>query len=157
MSKTLVTYFSASGVTRNVAENIAKFVEGDLFEIEPKEKYTREDLDWKNKKSRSSVEMQNREYRPEIKEKSIDISNYDIILIGFPIWWGVAPTVVNTFLESRDFSGKTLIPFCTSGGSGMAYCENDLRRTYPNYTWKEGKRLIGNEDRDFIEEWIRNS
>ncbi len=157
MSKTLVTYFSASGVTRNVAENIAKVVEGDLFEIEPKEKYTREDLDWKNKKSRSSVEMQNREYRPEIKEKSIDISNYDIILIGFPIWWGVAPTVVNTFLESRDFSGKTLIPFCTSGGSGMAYCENDLRRTYPNYTWKEGKRLIGNEDRDFIEEWIRNS
>ena len=157
MSKTLVTYFSASGVTKNVAENIAKFVEGDLFEIEPKEKYTREDLDWKNKKSRSSVEMQNREYRPEIKEKSIDISNYDIILIGFPIWWGVAPTVVNTFLESRDFSGKTLIPFCTSGGSGMAYCENDLRRTYPNYTWKEGKRLIGNEDRDFIEEWIRNS
>ena len=157
MSKILVSYFSASGVTRNVAENIAKFVEGDLFEIEPKEKYTREDLDWKNKKSRSSVEMQNREYRPEIKEKSIDISNYDIILIGFPIWWGVAPTVVNTFLESRDFSGKTLIPFCTSGGSGMAYCENDLRRTYPNYTWKEGKRLIGNEDRDFIEEWIRNS
>ena len=157
MSKTLVTYFSASGVTRNVAENIAKVVEGDLFEIEPKEKYTREDLDWRNKKSRSSVEMQNREYRPEIKEKSIDISNYDIILIGFPIWWGVAPTVVNTFLESRDFSGKTLIPFCTSGGSGMAYCENDLRRTYPNYTWKEGKRLIGNEDRDFIEEWIRNS
>lgn len=157
MSKTLVTYFSASGVTKNVADNIAKVVEGDLFEIEPKEKYTREDLDWRNKKSRSSVEMQNREYRPEIKEKSIDISNYDIILIGFPIWWGVAPTVVNTFLESRDFSGKTLIPFCTSGGSGMAYCENDLRRTYPNYTWKEGKRLIGNEDRDFIEEWIRNS
>lgn len=157
MSKTLVTYFSASGVTRNVAENIAKFVEGDLFEIEPKEKYTREDLDWKNKKSRSSVEMQNREYRPEIKEKSIDISNYDIILVGFPIWWGVAPTVVNTFLESKDFSDKTLIPFCTSGGSGMAYCENDLRKTYPNYTWKEGKRLIGNEDRDFIEEWIRNS
>lgn len=157
MSKILVTYFSASGVTKNVADNIAKVVEGDLFEIEPKEKYTREDLDWRNKKSRSSVEMQNREYRPEIKEKSIDISNYDIILIGFPIWWGVAPTVVNTFLESRDFSGKTLIPFCTSGGSGMAYCENDLRRTYPNYTWKEGKRLIGNEDRDFIEEWIRNS
>lgn len=157
MSKILVAYFSASGVTKNVAENIAKVVEGDLFEIEPKEKYTREDLDWRNKKSRSSVEMQNREYRPEIKEKSIDISNYDIILVGFPIWWGVAPTVVNTFLESKDFSGKTLIPFCTSGGSGMAYCENDLRRTYPNYTWKEGKRLIGNEDRDFIEEWIRNS
>ena len=157
MSKILVSYFSASGVTRNVAENIAKFVEGDLFEIEPKEKYTREDLDWRNKKSRSSVEMQNREYRPEIKEKSIDISNYDIILVGFPIWWGVAPTVVNTFLESKDFSDKTLIPFCTSGGSGMAYCENDLRKTYPNYTWKEGKRLIGNEDRDFIEEWIRNS
>ena len=157
MSKILVTYFSASGVTKNVADNIAKVVEGDLFEIEPKEKYTREDLDWRNKKSRSSVEMQNREYRPEIKEKSIDISNYDIILVGFPIWWGVAPTVVNTFLESKDFSDKTLIPFCTSGGSGMAYCENDLRKTYPNYTWKEGKRLIGNEDRDFIEEWIRNS
>ena len=125
-----------------------------MFEIEPKEKYTKEDLDWRNKQSRSSVEMQNRSSRPEIKENNLDISNYDTILIGFPIWWGVAPTVVNTFIESKDFSGKNLIPFCTSGGSGMPYCENDLKKTYPNYNWKQGKRILGNETDEEIINWI---
>ena len=147
MSKTLVTYFSASGETKRVAEKIASITNGDLFEIEPKEKYTNADLDWTNKQSRSSVEMKNKSFRPEIKENSLDISSYDTILIGFPIWWGVCPTVVNTFIESKDFTGKTLIPFCTSGGSGMSYAENDLRKTYPNYNWKEGKRLTGRENK----------
>ena len=154
MSKILVTYFSASGVTKGVAEKLANIIDGDLFEIEPKEKYTSEDLNWRNKQSRSSVEMQNREIRPEMKEKNININDYDTILIGFPIWWGVAPTIVNTFIESMDLSGKKLIPFCTSGGSGMSYCENNLRKTYPNYNWKEGKRLNGDEDEQFIESWI---
>ena len=154
MSNILITYFSASGVTKSEAERISKIVNGDLFEIEPKEKYTKEDLDWRNKQSRSSVEMQNKSSRPEIKEDSLDISNYDTILIGFPIWWGVAPTVVNTFIESKDFSGKNLIPFCTSGGSGMPYCENDLKKTYPNYNWKQGKRILGNETDEEIINWI---
>lgn len=154
MSKIFVTYFSASGVTKGVAEKLANIIDGDLFEIEPKEKYTSEDLNWRNKQSRSSVEMQNREIRPEMKEKNININDYDTILIGFPIWWGVAPTIVNTFIESMDLSGKKLIPFCTSGGSGMSYCENNLRKTYPNYNWKEGKRLNGDEDEEFIKSWI---
>ena len=151
MSNILVTYFSASGVTKAEAERISKIVNSDLFEIEPKE-----DLDWRNKQSRSSVEMQNRSYRPEIKENNLDISNYDTILIGFPIWWGVAPTVVNTFIESKDFTGKILIPFCTSGGSGMLYCENDLKKTYPEYNWREGKRLLGTETNEEIINWINN-
>lgn len=154
MSNILITYFSASGVTKSEAERISKIVNGDLFEIEPKEKYTKEDLDWRNKQSRSSVEMQNKSFRPEIKENNLDISNYDTILIGFPIWWGVAPTVVNTFIESKDFTGKNLIPFCTSGGSGMLYCENDLKKTYPNYNWKQGKRILGNETDEEIINWI---
>ncbi len=154
MSKVLVTYFSASGVTKNVAEKIASIINGDLFEIEPKEKYTEADLDWTNKQSRSSLEMKNKSFRPEMKENSLDISRYDIILIGFPIWWGVAPTVVNTFIESKNWEGKTLIPFCTSGGSGMSYAENDLRKTYPNYNWKEGKRLTGKENAEDLRGWI---
>ena len=154
MRKILVTYFSASGETKRVAEKIASITNGDLFEIEPKEKYTNADLDWTNKQSRSSVEMKNKSFRPEMKENRIDISNYDIILIGFPIWWGVCPTVVNTFIESKDFTGKTLIPFCTSGGSGMSYAENDLRKTYPNYNWKEGKRLTGRENNEDLKNWI---
>ena len=156
MSKILVTYFSASGVTKSVAEKVSKIVNGDLYEIEPKESYTDEDLDWRNKQSRSSLEMKNNESRPEIILKNIDIDNYDTILIGFPIWWGIAPRVVNTFIESINLNGKTIIPFCTSGGSGMSYCENDLRKTYPNFNWKQGKRLFGNEDEDTIKNWINN-
>ena len=154
MSKILVTYFSASGVTKSVAEKIASVINGDLYEIEPKEKYTDADLDWHNKQSRSSVEMKNKSFRPEMKDNSLDISSYDTILIGFPIWWGVAPTVVNTFIESKNFQGKMLIPFCTSGGSGMSYAENDLRKTYPNYNWKEGKRLTGRENDEDLKNWI---
>lgn len=154
MRKILVTYFSASGETKRVAEKIASITNGDLFEIEPKEKYTNADLDWTNKQSRSSVEMKNKSFRPEMKENSLDISSYNIILIGFPIWWGVCPTVVNTFIESKDFTGKILIPFCTSGGSGMSYAENDLRKTYPNYNWKEGKRLTGRENNEDLKNWI---
>lgn len=154
MNKVLIAYFSASGVTKSVAEKIASIINGDLFEIEPKEKYTDEDLNWHNKQNRSSVEMKDKSSRPEIKENNLDISSYDTILIGFPIWWGVAPTVVNTFIESKNFEEKTLIPFCTSGGSGMRYAENDLKKTYPNYKWKDGKRLTGIENDEDIKNWI---
>lgn len=156
MSKILVTYFSASGVTKEVAENIANAINGDLFEIEPTKKYTSADLDWTNKQSRSSVEMENKSFRPEIVEKNISLDTYDIVLIGFPVWWYTAPTIINTFIESIDFSGKILIPFCTSGGSEISACEKDLKQAYPNYKWKEGKRLTGNEDKNFIENWIMN-
>ena len=157
MSKILVTYFSVSGTTKKVAENISNILNCDIVEIEPVQKYTSEDLDWKNKQSRSSIEMQDKTSRPKIKEKNINIDEYDTIIIGFPIWWGVAPREVNTFIESINLSEKTLIPFCTSGGSGMSYAENNLKNTYPNYNWKEGKRLFGNEEKEFIENWIKNS
>lgn len=155
MNKILVSFFSASGVTKRVAEIVANDIGADLFEIEPVEKYTDKDLDWNNKQSRSSIEMQIKSSRPQIKENLINLNNYDTILIGFPIWWGVAPRIINTFIEGMDFSDKILIPFCTSGGSGMAYCENDLRNTYPNYNWKEGKRLNGREDKNYIENWLK--
>ncbi|MFR5101085.1 MAG: flavodoxin, partial [Christensenellaceae bacterium] len=119
MSKTLVAYFSASGVTARLAEKVAKVVNGDLYEIVPAKPYTAADLDWTNDKSRSSVEMKNKSFRPEISGKAENMSDYDTIYLGFPIWWYVAPTIVNTFLESYDLSGKTIIPFATSGSSGM--------------------------------------
>ena len=98
--------------------------------------------------------MKNKSFRQKMKENNLDISSYDTILIGFPIWWGVCPTVVNTFIESKDFTGKTLIPFCTSGGSGMSYAESNLRKTYSNYNWKAGKRLTGRENDEDLKNWI---
>ena len=155
MSKVLVTYFSASGVTKKVAQNIADMINADIFEIQPKQEYTSEDLNWMNKKSRSSIEMNDKTFRPEIKGTVSKLNDYDTILIGFPVWWYTAPTIINTFIESLDFTGKTLIPFCTSGGTGISGCEKDLRETYSQYNWKEGKRLKGNETKEFIEDWIR--
>ena len=117
--KKLVAYFSASGVTKNAAKGLAKASDADLFEIKPAVPYTPADLDWTNKKSRSSLEMGNPDSRPEIAEHLPNIKDYDTIFIGFPIWWYVAPAIINTFMESYDFSSKTIIPFATSGGSGM--------------------------------------
>ena len=114
--KTLVAVFSASGVTKNVGEEIARIAGADFFEIVPKEIYTDDDLNWMNKQSRSSVEMNDPAARPEIAETVSDMDSYNKVIVGFPIWWGVAPRIIETFLESYDFSGKTIIPFCTSGG-----------------------------------------
>ena len=114
MSKTLVAYFSAEGTTRRVAENLAQAAGADLYEIRPAVPYTRADLNWMDKKSRSSVEMNDRSYRPELADKDADIASCDRIFLGFPIWWYVAPTIINTFLESYDFTGKTIILFATS-------------------------------------------
>ena len=136
--KKLVAYFSASGVTKTEAERLAKTVGADLFEISPVNQYTREDLDWTNKKSRSTLEMNDHSSRPEIAVRCDHMSDYDTVYIGFPIWWYVAPRIIETFLESYDFSGKTLIPFATSGGSGMGKTVETLKKVCPNAIWKSG-------------------
>ena len=154
MSKILVTYFSASGVTANVARNIANNIGADTFEIKPKVPYTSADLNWMDKQSRSSIEMNDKSSRPQIEGTVSKLDDYETILIGFPVWWYTLPTIINTFIESLDFNGKILIPFCTSGGTGISGCEKDLRKAYPKYNWKEGKRLTGREDKSFIENWL---
>ena len=154
MSRKLVAYFSASGVTKSAAEHLAKAAGADLFEIKPAIPYTRADLDWTNKKSRSSVEMMSPDSRPEIEEQLSNMEDYDTIFIGFPIWWYVAPTIINTFLESCDFSGKTIIPFATSGGSGMGKTVEVLKPLCPSANWEKGKMLNRVSDRE-LENWVK--
>lgn len=158
MSKRLVAYFSASGVTKAVAEKLAKAADADLFEIKPVEPYTHADLDWTNKKSRSSVETANPDSRPEIAEKLSNMSGYDTVFIGFPIWWYVAPAIINTFMESYDFSGKTVVPFATSGGSGMGRTVEVLRPLCSDSVkWENGKilnRISENELKKWIAECV---
>lgn len=137
----LVTYFSASGVTRTVAEALAKKIGAVLSEIEPEIPYTKEDLNWNNKQSRSSVEMNDQNTRPALIPKKLDLSIYDEILIGFPVWWYVAPTIINTFIEQYDFTGKVVRVFATSGVSGIENCETNLQKQYPEIDWKPGKLL----------------
>ena len=127
MSKILVAYFSASGVTKKVAEKLAALVNADIHEIKPKVPYTKADLNWMDKKSRSSVEMNDKTFRPEIVKEDLNLSSYDTILLGFPIWWYVAPTIINTFLENYDFSGKRIVLFATSGGSGFGNTIKELK------------------------------
>lgn len=136
--KKLAAYFSASGITKSAAERLADAVGADLFEIKPVVPYTRADLDWMNKNSRSSVEMNDPDSRPEIASRLENMDEYDIVYIGFPIWWYVAPTIIDTFLESYDFSGKTLIPFATSGGSAMGKTVEVLKKVCPSAVWKSG-------------------
>ena len=143
MGKGLGTYLSASGVTAKTANKLAKEVDGDLFEIEPKEKYTSADLNWMDKKSRSSVEMNDPASRPEIAKQVENMDMYDTVLVGFPIWWYVEPKIIDTFLDSYDFAGKTVIPFATSGGSGIENVEKNLQKEYPNINWGKGKLLNG--------------
>lgn len=150
--KTLVAYFSASGVTKGVAEQLAQTIGADLHEITPEQPYTAADLDWQNKQSRSSVEMADSTSRPAITAKLQNIEQYDTIYVGFPIWWYTAPTIINTFMESYDFSGKTLIPFATSGGSSITKACDDLKRTYPNVNWLPG-RVLNNATADQLKQW----
>ena len=146
MSKKLVAYFSASGTTKTAAERLAKAAGADLFEIKPAIPYTSADLNWMDKKSRSSVEMNDPDSRPEIAETMPNMADYDTVFIGFPIWWYVAPHIIHTFLESYDFTGKTLVPFATSGGSGMGRTVDELRKLFPNADWKTGKVVNGVSD-----------
>ncbi len=146
MSKKLVAYFSASGTTKKVAERLAKAAGADLFEIRPAIPYTSADLNWMDKKSRSSVEMNDPDSRPEIAETLPNMADYDTVFIGFPIWWYIAPHIIHTFVESYDFSGKTLVPFATSGGSGMGRTVDELKKLCPNADWKAGKMMGGISD-----------
>ena len=146
MSKKLVAYFSASGTTKKVAERLAKAAGADLFEIKPTIPYTSADLNWMDKESRSSVEMNDPDSRPEIAETIPNMADYDTVFIGFPIWWYVAPHIIHTFLESYDFDRKTLVPFATSGGSGMGRTVDELRKLCPNADWKAGKLVNGASD-----------
>lgn len=155
MSKKLVAYFSASGVTAKYAEKLSEITGADLFEIKPSIKYTEADLDWMDKNSRSTVEMKNPDSRPEIAEKLSDTEQYDTIFVGFPIWWYVAPTIIDTFLESYDFSGKTIIPFATSGGSGMGKTEEVLRKVCPNADIKNGK-VINRMPAPELADWVNS-
>lgn len=143
MDKQLVAYFSVSGVTANVAKNLSATIGADLYEIKPKTPYTHADMDWTNRKSRSSIEMQDKTYRPELADKNANIAAYDTIFLGFPIWWYVAPTIVNTFLESYDFTGKKVVLFATSGGSGFGKTKAELQGSAPNAILVEGKILNG--------------
>lgn len=155
MSKTLVAFFSASGTTKKVAEMIAAEVKADLFEIEPRVPYTTADLNWMDKKSRSSVEMSDKKSRPEIVEKPMDMSSYDEIILGFPIWWYVAPTIINTFLESYDFSGKKIVLFATSGGSGFGNTVKELQPSAPKAVITEG-RLLNRGTKQEISDWVKS-
>ena len=152
MSKKLVAYFSVSGVTKRYAEKLANVTGADLFEIKPSVPYTSADLNWQNSNSRSSVEMKNPDSRPEIAEKLSDMDSYDTVFVGFPIWWYVAPTIIDAFLESYDFSGKTVIPFATSGGSEMGKTADVLRKVCPDADIHDGKVLNGMSDKE-IAQW----
>lgn len=148
--KKLVAYFSASGVTRRKSEALAKVIGADLHEIAPAEPYTDADLNWTNKRSRSTLEMQDPSSRPALKEPKTDLSAYDTVYIGFPIWWGVAPHAVNTFMEGNDLAGKQLVIFATSGGSSLAPAVRDLQKRYPSLQIVSGKLLNGSVTGDLI-------
>jgi len=155
MSKKLVACFSASGVTAAIAKKLAEAAGADLYEIKPEVPYSNADLNWNNKQSRSSVEMNDRSFRPAIADKDADIAAYETVFVGFPIWWYVAPTIINTFLESYDFSGKTIVPFATSGGSGLGKTVEALRPSVSGTAiWKEGKLLNGRQDSDTLKAWV---
>lgn len=139
MSNKLVAYFSASGVTGSVAKKLAEAVNADIYEIKPRTAYTNADLNWNDSSSRSSIEMRDKSSRPELADRNAKIDGHDVIFIGFPIWWYVAPTIINTFLESYDFSGKTIILFATSGGSGFGKAVEGLQVSAPNASIREGK------------------
>ena len=159
MSKTLVAYFSASGVTKKTAEKLAAAANADSFEIIPVQPYTDEDLDWTDKKSRSTIEMNDPSSRPAIAEKLENIGGYDIVFVGFPVWWYVEPRIIDTFLESYDFSGKTVVPFATSGGSGLGKTADNFRKILgKNVTVKNGRllnRASESELRAFVAESIK--
>ncbi len=155
MAKILVTYFSASGVTAKVAEKLAKAAKADLFEIKPEVPYSSADLDWTNKKSRSSVEMADKTSRVAMSGKVENMAQYDTVFVGFPIWWGVAPHIVNSFLEAYDFSGKTIHLFATSGGSGMGRSMEELKASAPGAVWGAEKKLSAGISQADADAWVK--
>lgn len=154
MSKLLVAYFSASGVTAAAAKALADAAGADLYEIRPQVPYTDADLNWMDKKSRSTVEMKNPSSRPAVVTGDLDVTGYDTILLGFPIWWYIAPTVINSFLEAHDFSGKKIVLFATSGGSGFGKAVQGLQPSAPGASIREGKLLNGRQDAEALRKWV---
>ena len=156
MSKKLVAYFSATGATAKVAENLAEATGADLFEIAPKVPYTKADLDWTDKKSRSTIEMNDLAFRPAIALMRDNMEDYDTIFVGFPIWWYIAPSIINTFLESYDMTGKTIVPFATSGSSAMGKTNEKLAPSCPNAKLVDGKVFKSNVSKAELNEWAAN-
>lgn len=154
MKKRLVAYFSVSGITKKAAEMVAEAAEADLYEITPKVPYTKEDLNWMDKNARSTVEMNDKKFRPELGGEEIDVSAYEEIFLGFPIWWYVAPTIINTFLEKYDFSGKKIVLFATSGGSGFGNTASELQPSAPKAEIVEGK-LLNRMTKQEISNWVK--
>lgn len=152
--KEIVCYFSATGTTKLVAQNISEILNADIFEIVPQELYTKEDLDWRNKESRSSIEMKDENSRPKIKEK-LNTNEYDTIYLGFPVWWYTAPTIINTFIEENDLTNKYIYVFVTSGGSSVDDSFNNLKNKYPNLKFIKGIRLTQNDTKEKILEWSK--
>lgn len=156
MRKILVAYFSASGITAKLAEHLATAIEADLHEIQPEIPYTKADLDWMDKKSRSSVEMQDKSFRPAIANKVQNMEQYDTIFVAFPIWWYVAPTIVNSFLEQYNLTGKMIIPLATSGGSGMGNTTKELAPSCKGAILQEGKRFSANTSEQELLKWAES-
>jgi len=158
VSKKLVAYFSASGITKKVAEKLAKAANADIFEIVPEVPYTEADLDWRDQNSRSSIEMKDQSFRPAMAKSELDISGYDTVFVGFPIWWYVAPTIINTFLESHDFAGKTIVVFATSGSSDFGGTVDALKPSCPGAAIIQGKRFAMNAEvsEEELKHWIEN-
>lgn len=152
--KILVAYFSATGTTKGVAEHIANGLNADIYEIVPEEAYTDADLDYNDNNSRTTIEMNDPDARPAISGSVENMEQYDIIFVGYCIWWGEAPRIVSTFMESYDFSGKTIVPFCTSGGSGIGSSASNLERLTSGATWLDGRRLNGSDSQDTVMEWV---
>ena len=155
MKKILVSYFSATGITRKIAEKLAEIADCDIFEIEPSVPYTKEDLNWQDKNSRSTKEMEDKNSRPSIRKKVENIGNYNTIILGFPVWWYTAPTIINTFIEENDLTKKDIYVFVTSGGSSYEGSLNDLKSLYPTLNFISGIKLNGNESVDDIINWIK--
>lgn len=153
-NKTLVACFSATGTTARAAEKVAEATGGELYAIMPESPYTAADLDWHDKRSRSSREMNDPQARPALGGHAVDAARYDVIFIGYPIWWDLAPRIVDTFIESQRLAGKTVIPFATSGGSGIANSAAALKRAYPALDWREG-RLLNRADGESLRQWLR--
>ena len=156
MSKKLVAYFSASGVTKSVSEKLANVSGADLFEIVPEEIYTKEDLDWQDKQSRSSIEMSDRNSRPAIQSIVEDMDQYDTVFIGFPVWWYREPSIIDTFLEEYNFDGKTLIPFCTSGSSDLGESVDNFKKLAPGANVIAGERFASNVSEEELNNFINN-
>lgn len=155
MAKTLVAYFSASGVTKKVAERLAAAIEADIYEIAPEVPYTKKDLNWMNKNSRSTVEMNDRSSRPAIGSKVDNMEQYETVFVGFPIWWYREPSIIDTFMEAYDFGGKTVVPFATSGGSGMGDAYMNLQALAPGSKVAKGMRFRGGASEDELGAWAK--